>query len=159
MGFLDEVSAFGKGISQKTKDMVDVTANNSRISTLEKQISSAYAALGEKVFADRINDIDGPYQEELNRIRGIMAEINKIQTENKAIEDAQAAAVQAAADRRAAEAEAKAQKQAQIQAAAQVAKDLNYANAVAQGAKICPNCNGIVAPGNLFCTSCGTRVG
>ena len=151
MGFLDDVSAFGKGLSQKTKDMVDVTSNNNKISGLEKQVNAAYAVLGAKVFADKAGDLEGPYQDELNAIRTLMAEINKIQNENKAIEDAQAQAAAAAA-------EAKAAKQATINAAADAAKEMDRKSAIANGAKVCPKCNGLVPAGNLFCTNCGTKV-
>ena len=151
MGFLDEVSAFGKGLQQKTKDMVDVTSNNSKISGLERQINAAYAELGAKVFAEKVNDLECPYQAELNKIRGIMAEIAKIQSENKAIEDAQVAAAQAAAD-------AKAAKQAQILAASEAAEAINRNAAIEAGAKVCAKCGALVPVGNAFCTGCGTKV-
>lgn len=147
MGFLDEVSAFGKGITQKTKDMVDVTANNTKIAGLERQLNAAYAALGTKVFADYVEKFDSPYETELAAIRSVMAEITKYQNENKAIEDAAEKAAQATAD-------AKAQHQAQIQAGAEA----NQQSVVAAGGTICPQCGNAVPAGNNFCTSCGTKV-
>lgn len=151
MGFLDDVSAFGKGLTQKTKDMVDVTSNNSKIADLEKQVTQAYSVLGSKYFADKVNDLEGPYQDEMNVIRNLMSQINKIQNENKAIEEAQAAAAQAAA-------EAKAAKQAVIDAGADAAKEADKQAFLASGGKICPNCGKRVQPGNLFCTGCGTKM-
>lgn len=148
MSFLDDVSAFGKGITQKTKDMVDVTANNTKISGLEKQLTTAYAALGTKVFGDFVDKFDSPYENELAAIRNIMSEIKKFQNDNKAIEDAAAQAAQAAAD-------AKAARQAQIQAGAEAKQQA----VVAAGGSICPKCGNPVPAGNLFCTSCGTKIG
>ena len=162
MSFLDEVSAFGKGLSQKTKDMVDVTSNNSKIAGLEKQVNQAYSTLGAKYFADKVNDLEGPYQDELNVIRNLMSQINQIQGENKAIEEAQAQAAQAAAEAKAqaaqAAADAKAAKQAAIDAGAGAAKEADRQAFIAAGGKICPNCGNKVPAGNFFCTGCGTKM-
>ena len=162
MGFLDDVSAFGKGLSQKTKDMVDVTSNNSRIAGLEKQVDQAYMALGAKFFADKVNDLEGPYQDELNVIRNLMSQISAIQSENKAIEEAQEQAALAAAEAKAqaaqAAAEAKAARQATIEAGADAAKEAEKQAFIASGGKFCPNCGKKVSAGNSFCTGCGTKV-
>ena len=151
MGFLDNVSAFGKGLTQKTRDMVDVTSNNNKIAGLEKQVTEAYTALGAKVFADKVNDLEGPYQDELNAIRNLMSQINKIQNDNRAIEEAQAAAAQAVAD-------AKAAKQATIDAGADAAKEAEKQAFIASGGRVCPKCGNKVQTGNLFCTVFGTKM-
>ena len=154
MGFLDDVSAFGKGISQKTKDMMDVTSNNNKIAGIEKKINEAYQVLGQKYYSDKISDTECAYQDELNVIRDLMAEIGKIQNENKAIEDAQVAAAKAAAEAKAAAQsaaqEAKAKKQEQIDTASSMVKSESSAT--------CPKCNAPVKAGALFCTACGNKL-
>ncbi|MCR4788633.1 MAG: zinc ribbon domain-containing protein [Lachnospiraceae bacterium] len=162
MGIIDDVSAFGKGLTQKTKDMVEVTSNNNRIAALEKQVDDEYRILGEKVFVDKVNELEGPYQDELNAIRSLMAEINKIQNENKAIEDAQAAAAQASAEAKAVAAqlaaEAKAAKQATIDAGAEAAREVERKAAIAAGNKFCPKCGTVIPAEHSFCSECGTKV-
>lgn len=150
MGFMDDLSGFGRNISQKTKDMVDITANNSQISKLEEKIREVYLALGQKYFSDKITDTECEYQEYLVQIRQLMSEIKNIQDKNKAIEDAQAQVAQAAAD-------AKAFKQSQIDSAAQSVEEAKVKEAMANGGKVCPNCGEIVPAGNAFCMKCGTK--
>ena len=50
MGFMDNVSAFTKGVSQKAKGNYDVFAINNQISNVEREMQQVYQYLGQAYF-------------------------------------------------------------------------------------------------------------
>lgn len=78
MSFLDDVKKFGKNLTDKGKDIVEITKLNSQINAEKENIKELYRKIGEQVYEDYKNSGEGPYAEFCGQIAEIEAKIKEL---------------------------------------------------------------------------------
>jgi len=73
MSFLDDVKRIGKNLTDKGKDIVEITKLNAQISAEKENIKEIYRKIGEKVYQDYKSGNESPYAD----LCGQIAEIEK----------------------------------------------------------------------------------
>lgn len=131
MGFLDNVSAFTKGVGAKAKGNYDVVALNTQISSCKKEIAALHANLGELYFNLHRNDPE-------DKLAGIVNEIiskeKKIEELNQQIETTKEATAAV-----------------QFTAPTEPTVPDDYTG------RRCSNCGAPLADDAIFCGECGTK--
>lgn len=80
MSFLDDVKKFGKNISDKGKDVIEITKLNSQISGEKDKIKELYVKIGEQVFQAYKAGGDNTYSEACAQISEMEDKIAELQT-------------------------------------------------------------------------------
>ena len=75
----------GQGVVQQTKNFADVTRLNSEVSDMEKKIAQLYASIGQAYYERHQEDPAPEHRQEVEEIRGLVAEIARRQEEIKQI--------------------------------------------------------------------------
>jgi len=78
MSFLDDVKRFGKNLTDKGKDMVEVAKLNSQINSEKENIKELYRTIGGQGYQDDKNSGEGPYAELCGQIAEIEAKIKEL---------------------------------------------------------------------------------
>jgi rubrerythrin len=78
MSFLDDVKKFGKNLTDKGKDIVEITKLNSQISSEKENIKGIYLKIGEQVYQEFKNGTESPYAELCGQIAEIEAKIQEL---------------------------------------------------------------------------------
>ncbi len=79
MAFFDDVKKFGKNITEKGKDVIEITKLNSQISSEKDKIKDAYAKIGEDVYKAYTAGQSSAYDEACAQIKAIEDVINELQ--------------------------------------------------------------------------------
>lgn len=173
MGFMEEVSAFTKGVGQKAKGNYDIVTMNNKISSLSKEIRGIYFQLGEQYYAAHKDDPEEGLVSLVNQIKDLEAQIADIQRQIENTKAVTASVQFSAAPTVNAQAAPTVNAQAAPTAYTQTAPTVNaqaaptaYAQ-TAPGASVppgvgsngfCRNCGAPLPPESLFCVKCGTKI-
>lgn len=131
MGFMDEVTAFTKGVGQKAKGSYDIVAMNGRVSSITKEIRSVYTQIGEKYYTLHKGSPEEALADLVDTVNSLEAQ--KAMTEQQ-IESAKAAA-------------------------ASVPLSAQAAPAAADGTNgFCDKCGAPLPQDSVFCVRCGAKV-
>lgn len=84
MAFFDDVKKFGKNLTDKGKDIVEITKLNSQINTEKENIKALYLKIGEEVYQAYKNGGESAYAELCGQIAEIDAKIQELS--NKVLE-------------------------------------------------------------------------
>lgn len=133
MGFMDDVSAFTKGVGQKAKGNYDVVTMNNKISALQKEIKGIYVQIGEKYYALYKENPEADLKELVDGIKNLEAQISDVQQQIESTK-AEMAAVQL--------------------------RTASPENAIiADGSNgFCKSCGAPLLAGSMFCVKCGAKV-
>ncbi len=132
MKFMDEVSAFTKGVGQKAKGNYDIVAMNNRISSIQKEIRGIYTSLGEAYYALHKKDSEESLKNFVDSIVKLEAQISEVQRQLETTKAA-TAAVQLKAPQ--------------------------TENEVYDGSHgFCANCGASLPEDSIFCVKCGAKV-
>ena len=129
MSFMDEVSAFTKGVGQKAKGNYDIVNMNSKVSSLTKEIKTLYAQIGEIYYNTHKDDSEEVFYEMIEKIKDLEIQIADVkqQIEEKKKETA---AVSLTTDEQ--------------------AGDGSHG--------FCKNCGAALIEDSNFCIKCGTKI-
>lgn len=78
MSFLDDVKKFGKNLTDKGKDIVEITKLNSQINGEKDKIRDIYAKIGEQVYQAFKNGSETGYTDLCNEIVQIENKIKEL---------------------------------------------------------------------------------
>lgn len=78
MGFMDDISAFTKGVGQKAKGNYDVVAMNNRVSSLNKEILQIYSQIGKQYYETRREMPDEDFVGLIDRVKQLEEEIEDV---------------------------------------------------------------------------------
>jgi hypothetical protein len=79
MAFLDDVKKFGKNISEKGKDVIEITKLNSQIGSEKDKIKDLYYKIGELVYKTFSAGESTAYDESCVQIKEIEDKISELQ--------------------------------------------------------------------------------
>ena len=139
----------GQGVVQQTKNFADVTRLNSEVSDMEKKIAQLYASIGQAYYERHQDDPAPEHRQEVEEIRGLVAEIARRQEEIKQIRGI-VKCPSCGAD-------------VPVQAAfcnacgAKMVPASPAAEPPAGDAQLCPACGAASPKGNRFCIHCGAK--
>lgn len=91
MGFMDDVSAFTKGIGQKAKGNYDIVAMNNQVSSLQKEISGIYLQIGERYYTVYGEEPVKEVKEYVDRIKKLEVQIAEMKQQIESTKIATAA--------------------------------------------------------------------
>lgn len=78
MAFFDDVKKFGKNITDKGKDVIEITKLNSQIGTEKDKIKDLYVKIGEEVYKAYAAGTGSAYDESCAQIKEIEAKIDEL---------------------------------------------------------------------------------
>ncbi|NLW02767.1 MAG: zinc-ribbon domain-containing protein [Clostridiaceae bacterium] len=78
MSFFDDVKKFGRNLTDKGKDIVEITKLNSQINSEKENIKELYRKIGEQVYEDYKNSGESTYGELCGQIAEIEAKIKEL---------------------------------------------------------------------------------
>ena len=131
MGFMDEVSAFTKGVGQKAKGNYDVVAMNTKISGLQKEMQNLYLKTGQQYFSLYKENPAENMRESVEAICRVQEQIAEIRQQIETTK-AETAAVPLKAGT--------------------FVPDGNGENG------FCPSCGAPLTADSLFCVNCGAKI-
>lgn len=76
--FFDDVKKFGKNITEKGKDVIEITKLNSQISSEKDKIKDLYVKIGEQVYKAYSAGESSVYDESCAQIKEIELKINEL---------------------------------------------------------------------------------
>lgn len=79
MAFFDDLKKFGKNITEKGKDVIEITKLNSQINTEKEKIKEFYLKIGEEVYKAYAAGQSSAYDETCLKIKEIEDSINELQ--------------------------------------------------------------------------------
>lgn len=136
----------GQGVAQQTKNFADVTRLNSEISDRERKITQLYQTIGQAYYQSHSASPEPEFQQEVEEIRTLLAEIAQHQEEIKQIKGVvKCPSCGADVPLRAAFCNS-------------CGTRMTPEASPAEGGRVCPVCGAAVAEGNQFCTHCGSRL-
>lgn len=133
MGFMDEVSAFTKGMGQKAKGNYDIVTLNGRISTLQKEINGIYLQIGKQYYVTYGDNPNESLKELVNSIRNLEMQISDIQQQIEKIRTA-------------------------TEAVQLKASPIGKPMPVDGSNGFCVKCGAPLPADSMFCVKCGTKV-
>lgn len=133
MGFMDDVSAFTKGVGQKAKGNYDIVTMNNRVSSLQKEITGIYTQIGKQYYASYGETPTDDFKELINEIKKLEEQIadTKQQIENTKVTTASVSFK---------------------------ATSENVESAVDGSYGFCSKCGAPLAADSLFCIKCGAKL-
>lgn len=146
------ISDAGQGVAHQAKSFADVTRISNEISGKERQIVQLYQKVGQLYYERHSEDPAPEYQEEIDALKALFAEIAQRKEEIKQIKGiekcpncgadvpSQSAFCNACGTRM-----------------APVSEPAGAPDA-GEAARICPACGAAVGQDNLFCTHCGVKL-
>lgn len=133
MGFMDDVSAFTKGIGQKAKGNYDIVAMNSQISSLLKEINGIYLKIGEQYYNIYRENPVAEVKEYVEKIKNLEVRIAETKQQIESTKIATAA----------------------VSLKATAVADMTQK----QGENgFCAECGAPLSADAMFCVKCGTKV-
>ncbi len=78
MAFLDDVKKFGKNITDKGKDVIEITKLNSQIGTEKDKIKDLYVKIGEQVYKSFGAGESSAFDELCVQIKEIEAKVDEL---------------------------------------------------------------------------------
>lgn len=78
MAFLDDVKKFGKNITEKGKDVIEITKLNSQISSEKDKIKDIFVKIGEEVYNAYAAGQGSAHDELCGQIKEIEDKINEL---------------------------------------------------------------------------------
>lgn len=84
MAFFDDVKKFGKNLSDKGKDVIEVTKLNSQINSEKDKIKDIYFKIGEQVYQAYKNGSESAYAESCAQVAEMDAKVQELT--NKVLE-------------------------------------------------------------------------
>jgi len=79
MAFLDDLKKFGKSITDKGKDVIEITKLNSQINAEKDKIKETYSKIGEEVYKAYKEGQSSAYDELCAQIKEMEDKINELQ--------------------------------------------------------------------------------
>jgi|GEM_PF-1900519 len=131
MGFMDNVSAFTKGVSAKAKGNYDVVTLNSQVSGVKREIAALQSQLGEEYLRLHRDDAEEALVGFINAIKEKEVKISELNAQIEATKEATAAV--------------------QLTAPVSAAAPANYTG------RRCSNCGAPLEDDSVFCGNCGTK--
>ena len=180
MGFMDNISAFTKGVGAKAKGNYDVVTMNSQINSLKKEINELYRNIGIQYYENYKENPEACFQELVASINEKMDSIEEISKKIEITKEA-TAAVPLTAQTSTNEEKINVTGRCCIKCGAYLGlEDIFCAgcgtkNEIVTEEKVdekvvetvdkvteptvrcCKNCGTTIPEGNLFCSSCGTK--
>ena len=148
MAFFDRVSrqitATGQNVSQQAKNLAEITKLNGQASSIDKELSERYQALGQAYYERHKNDPTAELSNMINEIAALNADLAQIKERVKQIKGIEKCP----------------------QCGADVPRDAAFCSACgykmiakpSAGKQFCVHCGTELEIGSLFCTNCGMRV-
>ncbi|MGI6086239.1 MAG: zinc-ribbon domain-containing protein [Acetivibrionales bacterium] len=78
MAFFDDVKKFGRNITEKSKDVIEITKINSQINSEKDKIKELYAKIGEEVYKAYAAGQGSAYDELCAEVKQIEDNINQL---------------------------------------------------------------------------------
>lgn len=91
MGFMDNLSAFTKGVGAKAKGNYDVVSMNAHISSLKKDIKEEYRKIGKQYYEQNKDNVDDEYKDSMKTISSKLEKIEEIKKQIEETKEATAA--------------------------------------------------------------------
>lgn len=147
------ISDAGQGVAHQAKSFADVTRISNEISGKEKQIAQLYQTVGQLYYEQHGNDPAPEYQQEVDTIKALFAEIAQRKEEIKQIKGIEKCPNCGA--------DVPSQSAFCNVCGTRMAPAAEPAETPAAGedTKICPACGAAIGKDNLFCTHCGAKLG
>jgi hypothetical protein len=79
MAFFDDVKRFGRNITEKSKDMIEITKLNSQINAEKDKIRNLYTNIGEQLYKNYLAGESTAYDEICLQIKEIEDKIKELQ--------------------------------------------------------------------------------